>query len=130
VCCSNDEERDREKRAHMVAHLEPLLVRYQVSLCLWGHVHKFERTCPLANFTCHQQQDAGVPPPVHAVIGETKSAAWIIQVRCTRQPALYQPVQAEFVVDAQRSLPHWPSCMAVPDSMRTYFLLIGPHIIR
>lgn len=73
--CSNDEERDRGKRAALVAFVEPLLVAHHVSLCLWGHVHKFERTCPLANHTCHAQQPNTVPPPVHAVVGEGARAA-------------------------------------------------------
>ena len=50
----------------MVEHLEPLLVEYKVSLALWGHVHKYERTCPMRNFTCMEHNGAF---PVHMVIG-------------------------------------------------------------
>ncbi|KAG0579540.1 hypothetical protein KC19_4G105200 [Ceratodon purpureus] len=49
----------------LIEYLEPLLVEHKVSLALWGHVHKYERTCPLQNKIC---MDKGVFP-VHLVIG-------------------------------------------------------------
>ena len=36
----------------MAEALEPLFQKYNVSLALWGHVHNYERTCPLLNQTC------------------------------------------------------------------------------
>ncbi|KAK9277156.1 hypothetical protein L1049_006695 [Liquidambar formosana] len=36
----------------LVEHLEPLFVKNKVTLALWGHVHRYERFCPLKNFTC------------------------------------------------------------------------------
>jgi hypothetical protein len=32
--------------------LEPLFEKYGVALALWGHVHNYERTCPMLNQTC------------------------------------------------------------------------------
>jgi hypothetical protein len=49
----------------LIEHLEPLLVEHKVSVALWGHVHKYERTCALQNFTCME----GGTHPVHLVIG-------------------------------------------------------------
>jgi hypothetical protein len=37
-----------------------------VNLALWGHVHKYERTCGLNNFVC---ADDDSQAPVHVVIG-------------------------------------------------------------
>lgn len=44
---------------------EPLWIKYKVNLCLWGHVHVYERTCGLQNYTCIDNDAA----PVHVVIG-------------------------------------------------------------
>ena len=52
----------------LIEYLEPLLVEHKVSLALWGHVHKYERTCPLQNRTCMDAGENGVYP-VHLVIG-------------------------------------------------------------
>mmetsp|Transcript_3441 Transcript_3441/g.8676 ORF Transcript_3441/g.8676 Transcript_3441/m.8676 type:complete len:226 (+) Transcript_3441:1-678(+) len=50
--------------------IEPLLQKAQVDLCLWGHVHNAQRTCPLSNSTCLAPKTAGAyDAPVHAVIG-------------------------------------------------------------
>jgi hypothetical protein len=42
-----------------------------VSLALWGHVHKYERTCALQNRTCMENliHGEGGVYPVHLVIG-------------------------------------------------------------
>lgn len=32
--------------------VEPLLLKYQVDLAMWGHVHSYERTCPVFNKHC------------------------------------------------------------------------------
>lgn len=61
---SSNEVRDAPIREKMLQHLEPLLVKNNVTLALWGHVHRYERFCPLDNFTCGS---AGLP--VHVVIG-------------------------------------------------------------
>jgi hypothetical protein len=55
----------------LIEHLEPLLVEHKVSLALWGHVHKYERTCALQNRTCMENliHGEGGVYPVHLVIG-------------------------------------------------------------
>ncbi|KAK6133924.1 hypothetical protein DH2020_032316 [Rehmannia glutinosa] len=57
------ETRDGPFRERLLEHLEPLFVKNKVTLALWGHVHRYERFCPLNNFTC------GSVGPVHMVIG-------------------------------------------------------------
>ncbi|KAL3631217.1 prolyl aminopeptidase [Castilleja foliolosa] len=57
------ETRDKPFRERLLEHLEPLFVKNNVSLALWGHVHRYERFCPLSNFTC------GSSGTVHMVIG-------------------------------------------------------------
>lgn len=59
---TSNEIRDRPIREKMLEHLEPLLVDNNVNLALWGHVHRYERFCPINNFTCGSG-------PVHVVIG-------------------------------------------------------------
>ncbi|KAF8699007.1 hypothetical protein HU200_034839 [Digitaria exilis] len=49
---SSDETRDAALKQQMLQHLEPLLVTYNVTLALWGHVHRYERFCPMKNFQC------------------------------------------------------------------------------
>lgn len=49
---TSNEVRDAALRGKMVEHLEPLLVNNHVTLALWGHVHRYERFCPLNNYTC------------------------------------------------------------------------------
>eukprot|EP00041_Stephanoeca_diplocostata_P031427 m.978279 g.978279 ORF g.978279 m.978279 type:complete len:90 (-) comp23956_c1_seq9:1304-1573(-) len=34
------------------ADVEAVLIKYSVDLCLWGHVHNAEVTCPLHNGSC------------------------------------------------------------------------------
>ncbi|PWA70486.1 purple acid phosphatases superfamily protein [Artemisia annua] len=59
---TSNEERDRPIREKMLEHLEPLLVDNKVTMALWGHVHRYERFCPIKNYTCGSG-------PVHVVIG-------------------------------------------------------------
>nr|GEW97814.1 probable inactive purple acid phosphatase 2 [Tanacetum cinerariifolium] len=59
---TSKEERDRPIREKMLEHLEPLLVDNKVTMALWGHVHRYERFCPIKNYTCGSG-------PVHVVIG-------------------------------------------------------------
>ncbi|XP_077214877.1 putative inactive purple acid phosphatase 2 [Tasmannia lanceolata] len=63
---TSNEIRDTPLRQKMLEHLEPLLVKNKVTLALWGHVHRYERFCPVNNFTCG---DMGMGLPVHIVIG-------------------------------------------------------------
>ncbi|MBA0815968.1 hypothetical protein Gohar_000680, partial [Gossypium harknessii] len=66
------ESRDAPLREKMLEHLEPLFVKNNVNLALWGHVHRYERFCPLKNFTCGSMGQNGKDweaLPVHVVIG-------------------------------------------------------------
>ncbi|XP_061368018.1 probable inactive purple acid phosphatase 2 [Gastrolobium bilobum] len=57
-------------RGKMLEHLEPLLVKNNVTLALWGHVHRYERFCPLNNFTCGSGVTGNREAfTVHVVIG-------------------------------------------------------------
>lgn len=69
---TSNENRDSPLRNRMIEHLEPLLVNNKVDLALWGHVHRYERFCPLNNFTCgssamNSENSKGFT--VHVVIG-------------------------------------------------------------
>ncbi|XP_020210786.1 probable inactive purple acid phosphatase 2 [Cajanus cajan] len=70
---TSHENRDAALRGKMLEHLEPLLVNNNVTLALWGHVHRYERFCPLNNFTCGgnvgQKAGDGKSYTVHIVIG-------------------------------------------------------------
>ncbi|KAM0983815.1 hypothetical protein ACFX2C_011306 [Malus domestica] len=57
------ERGDAPLRVKMLEHLEPLFVKNNVNLALWGHVHRYERFCQLVNYTC------GSVGPIHVVIG-------------------------------------------------------------
>ncbi|KAK1425754.1 hypothetical protein QVD17_21112 [Tagetes erecta] len=59
---TSKEARDHPIREKMLEHLEPLLVGNKVNLALWGHVHRYERFCPINNYKCGSG-------PVHVVIG-------------------------------------------------------------
>jgi acid phosphatase type 7 len=63
--------RDDALKQQMLQHLEPLLVAYNVTLALWGHVHLYERFCPMKNFKCLDTSSSFQYPgaPVHLVIG-------------------------------------------------------------
>lgn len=69
---TSNEIRDAPIRKRMLEHLEPLFVKNKVTLALWGHVHRYERFCPLNNFTCGalgSNGDESEGYPVHVVIG-------------------------------------------------------------
>ncbi|XP_043723825.1 probable inactive purple acid phosphatase 2 isoform X1 [Telopea speciosissima] len=63
------ESKDSPLRERLVEHYEPLFVNNKVTLALWGHVHRYERFCPLKNFTCGSKDLNGEDLPVHVVIG-------------------------------------------------------------
>ena len=69
---TSNENRDAPLRQKMLEHLEPLFVKNKVTLALWGHVHRYERFCPVNNFTCGSMGLEGEDWeafPVHIVIG-------------------------------------------------------------
>jgi hypothetical protein len=49
--------------------VEKVFVQYEVDLCLWGHVHNAEVTCPMINGTCVETKQGEYDAPVHAVMG-------------------------------------------------------------
>lgn len=61
---TSDDKKGVPLREKMVEHLEPLFVKNNVSLVLWGHVHRYERFCPMNNSVC-----GTMGLPVHIVIG-------------------------------------------------------------
>lgn len=69
---TSNEVRDAPIRQKMLEHLEPLLVQNNVTLALWGHVHRYERFCPMRNFSCVDVSSNFTSrggAPVHVVIG-------------------------------------------------------------
>eukprot|EP00656_Telonema_subtile_P030983 TRINITY_DN3394_c0_g1_i1.p1 TRINITY_DN3394_c0_g1~~TRINITY_DN3394_c0_g1_i1.p1 ORF type:complete len:618 (+),score=64.76 TRINITY_DN3394_c0_g1_i1:86-1939(+) len=50
--------------------VEKVLLQHQVNLCLWGHVHNAEVTCPIYNGKCVKPEHPnGYAAPIHAVVG-------------------------------------------------------------
>nr|CAD1841238.1 unnamed protein product [Ananas comosus var. bracteatus] len=68
---TSNEVRDAPLREKMLESLEPLLVDNNVTLALWGHVHRYERFCPVKKFTCVHTNSSFTAggAPVHVVIG-------------------------------------------------------------
>nr|ANN22407.1 purple acid phosphatase 2 [Camellia oleifera] len=69
---TSNENRDAPFRERLQEHLEHLFVKNKVTLALWGHVHRYERFCPINNFTCGNMGLNGENSegfPVHIVIG-------------------------------------------------------------
>ncbi|XP_072951813.1 probable inactive purple acid phosphatase 2 [Typha angustifolia] len=64
-------ERDAPLTERMLEYLEPLFVQNNVTLALWGHVHRYERFCPMKNFSCVDVSSSfkSGGAPVHVVIG-------------------------------------------------------------
>ena len=55
---------DQTVAQFMRDNLEDLLIKYNVDLALWGHLHSYQRTCHVYNEKCGQ--DA---LPVHVIVG-------------------------------------------------------------
>ncbi|CAI9096490.1 OLC1v1032652C1 [Oldenlandia corymbosa var. corymbosa] len=96
------ETRDAPLRMRMLEHLEPLLVNNNVTLALWGHVHRYERFCPLNNFTCGSlgmnEQDWKAYP-VHVVIGmagQDWQPIWEPRPDHLEVPVFPQPVRSMY----------------------------------
>jgi len=70
---SEGEFGDQQVSEKMRQAFEPLLYQYKVDLALWGHVHLYERTCPMFQFTCMGNYTAP-GGTVHVVIG--MAGAW------------------------------------------------------
>ncbi|KAI3935637.1 hypothetical protein MKW98_022645 [Papaver atlanticum] len=93
---TSDEYRDVPLRSRMLEHYEPLFVKNKVTLAVWGHVHRYERFCPLKNFTCGEEDEA---LPVHIVIGmggHDWQTLWTPRPSQTTYPIFPQPERSLF----------------------------------
>ncbi|GER43790.1 purple acid phosphatase family protein [Striga asiatica] len=87
------ETRDKPFNERLLEKIEPLLVRNNVTLALWGHVHRYERFCPMRNFTC------GESGPVHMVIGmagQDWQPVWEPRPDHPNDPIFPQPVRSMY----------------------------------
>ncbi|KAK1551576.1 hypothetical protein Q3G72_000664 [Acer saccharum] len=98
---SNDKKNAR-MREKMLKHLEPLFVKNQVTLALWGHVHRYERFCPLNNFTCGSMGFNGEKSEaftIHVVIGmagEDWQPIWAPRANHPNVPRFPQPQRSMY----------------------------------
>ncbi|KAD4983131.1 hypothetical protein E3N88_19802 [Mikania micrantha] len=89
---TSNEVRDRPMGEKMREHLEPLLVDNKVNLALWGHVHVYERFCPMKNYTCGSG-------PIHVVIGmagQDWQPIWAPRSNHPDMPIFPQPAHSIF----------------------------------
>ncbi|KAH0469219.1 hypothetical protein IEQ34_002451 [Dendrobium chrysotoxum] len=98
---TSDEVRDTPIRERMLENLEPLLVENNVTLALWGHVHRYERFCPLRNYSCVDIASDSLPKAatVHVVIGmagQDWQASWKPRSDHTDVPIYPQPKQSMY----------------------------------
>lgn len=97
---TNKEGNDAPIRKVMLDNLEPLFVKNNVNLVLWGHVHKYERFCPLNNFTCGGMGPRGEKAyPVHVVIGmagQDWQPVWAPRPDHPSDPVFPQPEQSMY----------------------------------
>lgn len=80
----------------MVDHLEPLFVEAKVNLVLWGHVHSYERFCPMKNYTCGGDFSS---LPLHVVIGmggQDWQSLWEARPDHPTDPIFPQPEQSMY----------------------------------
>ncbi|XP_010258131.1 PREDICTED: probable inactive purple acid phosphatase 2 [Nelumbo nucifera] len=80
--------KDSLLREKMLENLEPVFVKHKVDLILWGHVHRYERFCPMKNFTC------GEGLPLHVVVGmggQDWQPVWAPLVDHPKDPIFPQP---------------------------------------
>ncbi|CAN4117390.1 unnamed protein product [Withania somnifera] len=93
-------KKDVPLRKRMIEYLEPLLVKNNVNLVLWGHVHRYERFCPLSNFTCGSlvlNGEKWKTFPVQVVIGmagQDWQPIWAPREDHPSDPIYPQPLQS------------------------------------
>jgi hypothetical protein len=73
---------------NLVQNLEPLMVKYGVDVAFWGHVHNYERTCPMVDYNCVGTLD-NMTAPVHFIVGNVRYN-WIILIRSQGWPWTFQ----------------------------------------
>ncbi|KAK8942535.1 putative inactive purple acid phosphatase 2 [Platanthera zijinensis] len=98
---TSNEARDAPMRERMLENLEPLFVKNNVSLALWGHVHRYERFCTLRNNTCLKMSPDSAPgaATVHVVIGmggQDWQASWKPRPDHPDVPIFPQPKESMF----------------------------------
>ncbi|GJN10528.1 hypothetical protein PR202_ga28627 [Eleusine coracana subsp. coracana] len=98
---SSKESRDAALKQQMLHHLEPLLVAYNVTVALWGHVHMYERFCPMKNFQCLDTSSSFqyLGAPVHFVIGmagKDSQPLWQPRHNHPEVPIFPQPVRSMY----------------------------------
>lgn len=99
---TSNEYRDAPLRERMLKHLEPLFVKNKVTLALWGHVHRYERFCPLNNFSCASMDLNGEKWeafPVHVVIGmagQDWQPIWAPRINHPTDPIYPQPKRSMY----------------------------------
>ncbi|XP_015073669.1 probable inactive purple acid phosphatase 2 [Solanum pennellii] len=97
---SSSGTKDISLRKRMVEYLEPLLVKNNVNLVLWGHVHRYERFCPLNNFTCGslalngKEQKAFPVQIVIGMAGQDWQPIWAPREDHPTDPIFPQPLQS------------------------------------
>jgi len=57
---------DHNMSDYLIANVEPLMVKYNVNLGLYGHYHAYQRSCAAVNLQCVED---GVSAPIHLVLG-------------------------------------------------------------
>ncbi|GAM17445.1 hypothetical protein SAMD00019534_006200, partial [Acytostelium subglobosum LB1] len=76
---SEAQEDEAGMYTNILLNIEPLIIKYDVNLALWGHDHAYERMCGIAgNWTCAESDNDA---PVHVLIGmagNTYQAPWWI----------------------------------------------------
>ncbi|XP_074339624.1 putative inactive purple acid phosphatase 2 isoform X1 [Apium graveolens] len=91
---TSNENKDAPLRKKMLEHLEPLFVKNKVTLALWGHVHRYERFCPINNYTCGTEA-----LPVHVVIGmagQDWQPIWEPRLNHPSDPVFPQPKRSMY----------------------------------
>ncbi|CAN7098372.1 unnamed protein product [Brassica rapa subsp. narinosa] len=93
---TSNEVRDTTIRQKMLEHLEPLFVKNEVTLAIWGHVHRYERFCPISNNTCGKLWKGS---PVHLVVGmggQDWQSVWAVRPNHPDLPIFPQPEESMY----------------------------------
>ena len=66
------------ENTEMRKHLEPLMIKHQVDLGLFGHIHQYQRTCRMVAHTCNEKGPAYM---VVGTAGATHQVAFLPQAK-------------------------------------------------
>jgi hypothetical protein len=98
-------------------HLEPLLLKHHVDLCLAGHHHSYQRTCKVADGECVAEAafKGAYKAPVHAIVG---MAGRRLSVNFeTETPVYFESVERESWGTMVLEATPWRLVMTFRDSM-------------